>query len=143
MEAAIAGNWQIQLQTQPAQSSDTNTLDLAFFRALQSAQWDYGFAIDIDGLIMQVSRAYDKFCPRKIDFGFLMLQSCLDEILVSNGNNTYKTPHMGKETLLQAGVLPVSVGVSAHAINVARQVMVGLDNNDSLDNDDKCKNGDE
>jgi hypothetical protein len=136
MEAAIAGSWQIWLQTQPAQSPDTNTLDLAFFRALQSAQWDHGFAIDIDGLIMQVSRAYNKFFPRKMDFGFLTLQSCLDEILVSNGNNSYKKPHMGKATLLQAGVLPVSVGASARALNVARQVMVALD-----DNDDECKNG--
>jgi hypothetical protein len=120
-----------------------NTLDLAFFRALQSAQWDHGFAIDINGLIMQVSRAYDEFCPRKIDFGFLTLQSCLDEILVSNGNNSYKKTHMGKATLLQAGVLPVSVGASACVLNVASQVMFRLDNNDSLDNDDECKNGDD
>jgi hypothetical protein len=93
---------------------------------------------------MQVIRAYDKFCPRKIDFGFLTLQSCLDETLASNGNNSYKTPHMGKERLLQAGTgtLPVRVGARA-ALNVARQVMVGLDDNDSLDNDDECKNGDD
>jgi hypothetical protein len=143
VEATIADNWQIRLQIQPAQSPDTNTLDLAFFRALQSAQWDHGFAMDIDGLIMQVSRAYDEFCPRKIDFGFLTLQSCLDEILVSNGNNTYKIPHVGKATLLQAGDLPVSVGANARALNIARQVMVGLDDNDSLENDDECKNGDD
>jgi hypothetical protein len=37
-EATIADNWQIQLLTQPAQSPDTNILDLSFFRALQSAQ---------------------------------------------------------------------------------------------------------
>jgi hypothetical protein len=141
VELAIADNWQIRLHTQPAQSPDTNTLHLAFFRALQSAQWDHGFAIDIDGLIMQVSRAYNEFFSRKIDFGFLTLQSYLDEIHVSNGNNTYKIPHMGKATFLQAGVLSVSIGASAHALNVARQVMVGLDNNDSLNNDDECKNG--
>jgi hypothetical protein len=90
-----------------------------------------------------VIRTYDTFCPWKIDFGFLTLQSCLDEILASNGNNTYKIPHMGKERLLQAGTLPVCVGTSADALNVERQVMVGLDNNASLDNDDECKNGDD
>jgi hypothetical protein len=58
VKTAISGNWQMQLQTQPAQSPDTNTLDLAFFRALQSAQWDHGFAIDIHGLIMQVIRIW-------------------------------------------------------------------------------------
>jgi hypothetical protein len=68
-----------------------------------------------------------KFGPRKIDFGFLTLQSCLDEILASNGNNTYKIPHMGKERLLQAETLPVHVGASTHAFNIARQVMVGID----------------
>jgi hypothetical protein len=68
------------------------------------------------------------------------LQSCLDEILVSNGNNTYKIPHMGKAKLLQAGgVLPVSVGAIARALTVARQMMVGPGDNDSLDNDDECK----
>jgi hypothetical protein len=39
------------LLTQPAQSPDTNILDLSFFRALQSAQWDHGFATEIDGLM--------------------------------------------------------------------------------------------
>jgi hypothetical protein len=76
--AAMAGNWQIQLLTQPVQSPDTNILDLSFFRALQSAQWDHGFANEIDGLIAQVIRACDKCCQQKIDFGFLTLHSCLD-----------------------------------------------------------------
>jgi hypothetical protein len=93
----MAGNRQIRLLTQPAQSPDTNILDLSFSRALQSAQWDHGFADDIDDLIAQVIRAYDGFCPRKIDFGFLTLHSCLDQILASNGCIDYSIPVMGKE----------------------------------------------
>jgi hypothetical protein len=122
VEVATAGNWQIRLRTQPAQSPDTNTLDLCFFRALQSAQWDHGFAYEIDGMITQVIRAFTEFGTRKIDFGFLTLQSCLDEILASSGRNTYKIPHIGKDRLLRAGALPVRIIASAHALDVARQM---------------------
>jgi hypothetical protein len=115
--------------TQPAQSPDTNLLDLSFFRALQSAQWDHGFATEIDGLIAQVVRAYDEFPTRKINFGFLTLQSCLDEILCSNGGNTYSIPHMGKEKLLRAGTLPLRVRASPQAMSVAKQVL-GLEGDD-------------
>jgi hypothetical protein len=64
-----------------------------------------------------------------VPFGFLTLQSCLDEKLILNGNSTCKTPHMGKERLLQEGTLPVCVAASAQALVVARQVLDD-DNND-------------
>jgi hypothetical protein len=48
--AATAGNWDIKLLTRPAQSPDTNLVDLSFFRALQLLQWDdHGFAYKING----------------------------------------------------------------------------------------------
>jgi hypothetical protein len=98
------------------------------------------FATKIDGLFAQVMRAYNEFCPRKIDFCFLTLNSCLDEILASNGGNTYSIPHMGKAARLQAGTLPLCVGASAHAMSVARLVL-GLEGDD--DNDDGNGNGNE
>jgi hypothetical protein len=138
--AATAGNWTIQLVTQPAQSPDTNHLDLSFFRALQSAQWDNGFALEIDGLIAQVTRAYVEFPSRKIDFGFLTLQSCLAEILLSHGDNQYKIPHMGKEGLLRAGALPVRIAASAQACMVAREVVGEFDGEfDGEDANDACE----
>jgi hypothetical protein len=82
-----------------------------------------------------VIRAYEEFPPRKIDFGFITLQSCLDEILSSNGDNTYKIPHMGKERLLRDGVLPARVRASPQALAVARQVVLGLDDVDDVDGD--------
>jgi hypothetical protein len=83
----------MRLLTQPAQSPDMNARDLSCFNALQSAQWDHGFAKTVDGLIAQVIRACDEFPMRKMDFGFITLQFCLDEILSSNGDNTCKVPH--------------------------------------------------
>jgi hypothetical protein len=41
--SATTGNWDITLLTQPAQSPDTNHLDLAFFRALQLLNETYSF----------------------------------------------------------------------------------------------------
>ena len=139
---ATAGNWAIKLVTQPAQSPDTNHLDLSFFRSLQSRQWDHGFALEIDGLVAQVRRAYTEFPPRKIDFGFLTLQSCLEEILVSHGDNEYKIPHMRKERLLRDGVLPLRIPASAQACLVAREVMGELDGDfvDPVDDDDNGDN---
>jgi hypothetical protein len=103
-EAAIAGNWQIvQLLTQPAQSPDTNILDLSFFRALQSeAQWDHSFATEIDGLIAQVIRAYNTFCQWKIDFGFVLtLHSCLDESLLRMEAATTPSTIWGRSDFLE------------------------------------------
>jgi hypothetical protein len=52
VEAATAGNWNIKLLMQSAQSPDTNINDLAFFRALQSTQFDLEFATNTSGLIV-------------------------------------------------------------------------------------------
>jgi hypothetical protein len=93
----------------------------------QSTQWNNGYASEIDGLIEQVIRPYNKFPPRKIDFGFLTLQSCLQEIILFNGENTNKIPHMGKGSLLRSGTLPVRIPASARACLVAREIMGELD----------------
>jgi hypothetical protein len=140
--AATQDNWNITLLTQPAQSPDTNHLDLTFFRSLQSSQWDHGFANDIDGLITQVMRAYDEFPPRKMDFGFLTLALCMDEIICSNGDNKYSIPHMGKERLLRAGTLPLRVTASANAIAVARLIMLDAHLDvDDISDDETVNNG--
>jgi hypothetical protein len=75
LATATAGNWEIKLLTEqpPAQCPDTNLLNLSFFRALQSSQWDHGFVNEINGLIAQVTRAYPDFSPQKVNFGFLTL----------------------------------------------------------------------
>ena len=78
---ARTGNWNINLLTQAPKSLDTKICDLSFFRALQAEQWRSGVEDNIDGLIAQVLAAFERFDPRKNDFGFLTLQCCLDDIL--------------------------------------------------------------
>ena len=43
---------------------------------------------------------------------FLTHQKVLEQILLCDGGNNYKLPHMGKERLLRQGQLPVSIAVT-------------------------------
>jgi hypothetical protein len=114
--AASYGSWDFRLTPQPANSPDTNILDLGFFRALQSEQWRDGFETTADGLIAQVRRAWDRFDPEKIDANFITLQSCLGEILLDQGGNIYDIPHVGKERMRRRdGRLPAALPVSEEA----------------------------
>jgi hypothetical protein len=97
----IKGTWNISILTQPARSPDLNHLDLSFFRALQTEQWKFQQATNVDELITQVERAYMEFDPRKIEKGYVTLQSVLDEIILSNGDNNYRIPHMKKDSYLR------------------------------------------
>ena len=115
---ARQGVWNISLETQPAKSPDTNVLDLTFFRALQSKQWSLGSETTIDRLINQVLHAFRDFEPQKINFGFLTLQCCLDDMMAANGGNDYRIRHMGKEVMLRNGTLPRTIGASESALNV-------------------------
>jgi hypothetical protein len=93
-------------------------LDLSFFRALQAAQWRQESARTIDGLIQQVYDAFEEFDPRKIDFGFITLQTCMNDILKAYGNNNYKISHIGKNELLRRGELPIRVAATPSALHV-------------------------
>ncbi len=103
------------METQPPKSLDTNVLDLSFFRALQSAQWGLGSEATIEGLIRQTMQAFLEFEHRKIDYAFLTLQCCLDDILVKLGENNYKIRHMGKERRLREGRLDTRIDVTEDA----------------------------
>ena len=76
---ARQGLWNINILTQAPKLPDTNICDLSFFRALQSDQWKNGVEDTVDGLIAQVTGAFEQFDERKNDFGFITLQCCLDD----------------------------------------------------------------
>ena len=96
-----------------------NVLDLYFFRAMQARQWGLGSETTIDGLIAQVLRAFQEFDPRKIDCGFLTLQTCLNDMLEVHGGNNYKIRHLGKQSILrELGELPRTIAATAEAVQV-------------------------
>ncbi len=66
-------------------------LDLLLFRALQAKQWSLRSESTIDGHIAYLLQAFVEFKPRnKIDYGFLKLQTCLNDMMEVNGGNEYK-----------------------------------------------------
>jgi len=109
--------WRFELKEQPANSPDTNILDLSFFRALQSLQFLIGDAHTIDELIANVKEAWRQYEARKIYYVFLTHQTCMAEIIRCNGGIDYKIPHMGKERLDRHGALPHRVDVPADVVD--------------------------
>ena len=116
--AGSALGWNIRLTPQPPNSPDLNINDLAFFRALQSNQWDSveDAREDKDSLIEAVLAAYEDFPPKLLNFSFLTLAGCMEEILQSHGDNIYKIPHMRKEVLHRMGLLPKQVHATEASI---------------------------
>jgi hypothetical protein len=114
--AATTHNWHFELITQSANSTDTNICDLSFFRALQSDQWNKGFATTTEQLVAQVEYAFRHFNPLMLNRSFLTLQTCYDEILKSNGDNAYSIPHMNKARLEREGTLPRQLSASTKAL---------------------------
>jgi hypothetical protein len=89
------GGWDISIIHQPANSPDCNTLDLAFFCAIQSLQYQK-CPRNIDELIAQVHEAFAKF-PLDICFKvWTTVQIVMNQMFIHNDNNDYKLPHIGK-----------------------------------------------
>jgi hypothetical protein len=115
--------WKFHLKEQPANSPDTNVLDLGFFCSIQSLQWQQEPASDIDGLIANVNRAWELYSPRTLERVWLSHQAVLNEILENYGDNNYKLPHMNKDGMRNDnGNLPLSIGVTEDAEKVLEEM---------------------
>ena len=94
-----ATGWDIQFEVprmQPPNSPDCNTLDLAFFRAIQAIQYRKN-ASNIEELIAHVSEAFDELPLDVCRRVWTTAQMVMNEIIIANGDNKYKLPHASKE----------------------------------------------
>ena len=90
------GLWDIDFYLQPPNSPDTNTLDdLTFFRAIQTIQFTKQ-SDNLDELIANVEEAYDELPLDVCKHVWSTAQMCMNSILLRNGGNDYKLPHVGK-----------------------------------------------
>ena len=90
-----ADGWDIGFKCQPANSPDCNMLNLAFFRAIQSLQYQK-CPKNIGDVIAHVHKAFAKL-PLDVCRKFWMTaQIVMNQILIHQGNNDYKLPHNGK-----------------------------------------------
>ena len=90
----------IRLQNQTPNSPDVNTLDLAFFRAIQSLQQEI-VSNSIDELIAHTVKAYWDLPLETCEKVWVTLQMVMNEIIINGGNNGYRLPHMGKDKIMR------------------------------------------
>ncbi|OWZ03197.1 hypothetical protein PHMEG_00025113 [Phytophthora megakarya] len=95
--------WKIRMKCQPARSPGMNVLDLGFFNAIQSIQYQEE-TYTIDQLISAVTRAFKATSYDSLDHCFLTLQNVLETVIQHHGHNDYMLQHYRK----RRGLLPSS-----------------------------------
>ena len=111
MEAVANMELDLELIQQPPNSPDLNVLDLGYFNAIQALQQQQR-QDNIDDLIKAVEDSFvalDKKCLNKV---FLTLQKVMELVILNDGRNDYKLPHLRKAALERQGQLPVSISVT-------------------------------
>jgi len=94
-EAGQADGWDIKFQTQPAQSPDTNILDLCLFNSMQK-QSDHirGHAGNsVEELIESVYQQWDEYDWKKIERAYALLFEVYRAILRKDGSNQFNLAH--------------------------------------------------
>ena len=113
--AGTADDWNIRLINQPPNSPDTNILDLGFFNSIQSLQ-DRTTLRTVDELIEEVRRVFAAQESAALGRVWTTYQAVLQEIKLAKGDNTFKLPHLHKQTAERRGVaIPASMPVSEEA----------------------------
>lgn len=114
-EELVKEGWTLQFKSQPPISPDLNVLDLGFFNSIQALQHQM-VTRNIDELISAVEAAFQQLDRDTLDSVFLTLQTCMENIMLTNGNNSYKIPHINKEKLRRENRLPINLICNVEAV---------------------------
>ncbi len=109
--AGKRGGWNIRLKNQPANCPDFKVCDLGLFHSLDALQMKKA-KTTMDGLIVAVMSSFEEMEMSNIHRCFLTLQRCVSEIIMVDGGNTYRVPHMHKSCRLRANELPENAGLT-------------------------------
>ena len=102
LAACTDSGWDIRMVNQPAKSPDLNVLDLGFFNAIQSLQYQRP-SKNIDTLIGSVNEAFLELSDEKLENNFQTLRAVMRAILENEGSNDFKIPHSGKDRARREG----------------------------------------
>nr|CCA22963.1 transposase putative [Albugo laibachii Nc14] len=105
VHAGTEGNWNFRLVCQPARTPDFIILDLGYFAAIQSLQYEQN-VFTSEMFIKAVAQSFKDFDSNKLDIIFLTLQQVMECVLICKGRNDYKLPHMTKGKHRRACKLP-------------------------------------
>ncbi|XP_049394876.1 uncharacterized protein LOC125859215 [Solanum stenotomum] len=124
VEAVQKDGFDIRLWFQPPNNPDLNVLDLGFFRAIQSLQYQK-VPSNVDELVEAVERSFDEMKVEQLNHVFLTLQSCMIEVMKGNGENNYKVPHLNKNRLEREDNHPLQlccdIGIANHVSTLLQQ----------------------
>nr|GME01584.1 Transposase, Tc1-like protein [Ipomoea batatas]GME17943.1 Transposase, Tc1-like protein [Ipomoea batatas]GME18569.1 Transposase, Tc1-like protein [Ipomoea batatas] len=118
LEAAQKDGFDIRLTCQPPNSPNMNVLDLGFFRAIQSLQYQEA-PRNVDELVVATQKAFDDISIESLSNVFLTLQLCMVEVMKRFGGNNYKIPHINKQKLEREGRLPTTISCDMEVLNEA------------------------
>ncbi|GAA0144003.1 hypothetical protein LIER_04557 [Lithospermum erythrorhizon] len=76
LEAAKTDGFDIRLTCQAPNSPELNVLDLGYFRAIQSLQYQEA-PRNIDELVKVVEKSYKDLSPKALNHVFITLQECM------------------------------------------------------------------
>ena len=103
---------QVSASPQAPNSPDHNVLDLAFFHSIQSLLQQQIKANKMDELLQAVMLAFSNLNTYVCERVWWLLsyqQCCINEtIMIMNGGNTYKIPHINKSTLEKKGCFQIT-----------------------------------
>ena len=116
--------WDIQFVTQPPNSPDCNTLDLAFFRAIQSIQYQTP-SKDMKDLMKNVDAAYEALPLEVCIKVWTTAQMVMNEILLADGNNNYKLPHAGKDKIVRELGKRIPLKLPCSALSLSKSSLNG------------------
>jgi hypothetical protein len=94
----------VELVDQPPNSPDLNVLDLGYFSAIQALQQRQQQRT-VDDLIAVVDKSYQHLAPVTLAKIFVTLQKVMELVILNDGSNNFKLPHLGKDRLLNRGMV--------------------------------------
>jgi hypothetical protein len=102
---------------EPDSEDEAATADTeASIQALQQTK----HASTFEGLVANVDAAFRELDVETLDNVFYSWMQCMEQIMLSNGDNDYKIPHIGKQRLRSLGLLPRLLPCSNQAVAAAR-----------------------
>jgi hypothetical protein len=124
----------VEMVQQPPNSPDLNVLDLGFFNAIQALQQQQRQRT-IDDLIAAVLDSYVALKSNTLNKVFITLQKVMELIILNEGSNAYKLPHLGKDSLMRKGGLWTTIPVSQELIEKLEGIETTIEEEHALTTD--------
>lgn len=124
--------WGIQMQNLPPYSPDFTVMDIALFKAINTALKAMpppSVSAPVSGLtelVSGVERAFASLTSDQINDAFLSLQKAMECTMRVQGSNTYELGPTGREQLQLQGSLPISILCDPDAMLACRAALDGV-----------------